>query len=116
MESVDILILGAGWTSDFLIPLLQESNITFAATTRDGRERSGIPTKKFVFDPTSDDVTPFKQLPDAQTILIVFPIYISGASAKLIDMWKKVHSETKTTFIQLGSTGIWDVCMLLYIF
>lgn len=110
MNRVDILILGAGWTSDFLIPLLRENNMTFAATTRDGRERSGAPTIKFVFDPDSDDPMPFKLLPDAKTVLIVFPIYKSGASAKLVDLWQQAHPGTNAAFVQLGSTGIWDVC------
>lgn len=109
MDRVDILILGAGWTSDFLIPLLREHNVSFAATTRDGRERSGVPTTKFTFDPESDDITPFKQLPDAETIIIVFPIYASGASTKLVHLWRQSHEGTEAAFVQLGSTGIWDV-------
>ena len=42
MQQVDLLILGAGWTSSFLIPLLKERNFTFAATTTDGRSVSGL--------------------------------------------------------------------------
>lgn len=37
METVDVLILGAGWTSTFLVPLLVESGVKWCATTRDGR-------------------------------------------------------------------------------
>ena len=35
-KEVDVLILGAGWTSTFLIPLLEEEKLSYAATTRDG--------------------------------------------------------------------------------
>ena len=39
-SSVDLLILGAGWTSTFLLPHLttRHPSISFAATTRDGRD------------------------------------------------------------------------------
>ncbi|KAH8112593.1 hypothetical protein DFH11DRAFT_1605714 [Phellopilus nigrolimitatus] len=90
---VDILILGAGWTSDFLIPLLRNNNITFAATTRDGRTRSGYATIL---------------LPNAQTVIVTFPIYKSGASEGLVKFWKETHAESKAAFVQLGSTGIWN--------
>ncbi|KAI5119976.1 hypothetical protein M0805_004355 [Coniferiporia weirii] len=108
MHYVDVLILGAGWTSDFLIPLLRKSEITFAATTRDGRARSDYSTIKFVFDPESEDSTPFEDLPDARTVVISFPIYKSGASERLVRNWKKAHKDTKVAFAQLGSTGIWN--------
>ena len=37
-KDVDLLILGAGWTAGFLIPLLKEEypGLSWAATTRDG--------------------------------------------------------------------------------
>ncbi|THH07321.1 hypothetical protein EW145_g3463 [Phellinidium pouzarii] len=108
MNDVDILILGAGWTSDFLIPLLRENSISFAATTRDGRARSNYNTIKFQFDPESDDATSFRHLPEAQTVIITFPIYKSGASERLVNLWKQTHSDTKAAFLQLGSTGIWN--------
>ena len=109
MILVDILILGAGWTSDFLIPILEESNIVFASTTRDGRTRSGRETIKFEFDADSPDRTQFEQLPHAQTVLITFPIYKSEGSEILVRSWKETHSDSQAAFIQLGSTGIWTV-------
>ncbi|KAL5525483.1 hypothetical protein ACEPAG_6819 [Sanghuangporus baumii] len=108
MNYVELLILGAGWTSDFLIPLLLQNNITFAATTRDGRDRSGYKTLKFEFDPDSEDPSVYRILPDAQTVLITFPIYKSGGSKTLTSLWKETHAESKAAFIQLGSTGIWN--------
>ena len=114
MQSVDILILGAGWTSDFLIPLLHEKNIQFSATSRDGSPRSGQNTISFTFDPDSDDSTPFNALPDAVTLLITFPIYKSGASEKLVRFWQATHKGSSAAFIQLGSTGIWNVSHRLF--
>lgn len=98
---VNILILGAGWTSQFLIPQLKASNLKFAATTRDGRE-STIP---FTFDPFSDDKTPFTALPSAETILVTFPLTGEGQSEKITSLYREVHGESNS-WIQLGSTGI----------
>ncbi|RPD72447.1 hypothetical protein L226DRAFT_573188 [Lentinus tigrinus ALCF2SS1-7] len=108
---VDLLILGAGWTSKFLIPLCAARGISHAATSRSGRDD----TIKFEFDPASDDAEPFRALPDAQTVLITFPIYRSGASARLVRLYEETHPSKgsgsdgrKTAFVQLGSSGIWD--------
>ncbi|KAF7289644.1 hypothetical protein HMN09_01326800 [Mycena chlorophos] len=105
MTSVDILILGAGWTSTFLIPLCEQSGITFAATTRSG----ALNTIKFEFQPNSDDQAPYRALPDAKTVLITFPITIPGASQRLVKAYLATRSSSNATaFIQLGTTGIWD--------
>lgn len=102
----DLLILGAGWTSTFLIPLCKDRNISYAATSRGGRDDT-IP---FEFDPTSDDPTPFQSLPHAKTVLITFPIKVAGASTRLVKLYQQTHVEgPQAAFIQLGSTGIWDV-------
>ncbi|KAJ7168675.1 hypothetical protein C8R46DRAFT_1350270 [Mycena filopes] len=106
--SVDILILGAGWTSTFLISLCHESNLTCAATTRSGANS----TIQFEFQPTSDDPAPYKALPDAKTVLITFPITIPGASARLVRLYTSTRRSDIThgaAFIQLGTTSIWDV-------
>ena len=64
---VDILILGAGWTSTFLIPLLKKDGITYAATTTTGRDG----TYKFKFEykenneiGNEDGIEQYKALPD----------------------------------------------------
>ncbi|KAI0754557.1 hypothetical protein C8Q80DRAFT_1093917 [Daedaleopsis nitida] len=103
-SDVDILILGAGWTSTFLIPLCKTRDVSYAATTRDARDE----TIAFVFDPASDDAGPFEALPAARTVLITFPIYVSGASERLVRLYQQTHATPKTAFIQLGSSGIWD--------
>ncbi|EIN10092.1 hypothetical protein PUNSTDRAFT_133857 [Punctularia strigosozonata HHB-11173 SS5] len=109
--SVDLLILGAGWTSTFLIPLCVERSISYVATTRSGNAPptpAAQPSIQFEFDPTSDDPTPFTPLPNARTVLITFPIKVQGASERLVRLYKLTHTGTKAAFIQLGSTGIWD--------
>ncbi|KAF5384497.1 hypothetical protein D9757_006417 [Collybiopsis confluens] len=105
----DVLILGAGWTSTFLVPLCQQREISFAATTRSGSND----TIKFAFDQTaSDDEETKKQfasLPDARTVLISFPITVPGASERLVRMYAKTRKSEglRTGFIQLGATSIW---------
>jgi hypothetical protein len=101
-HEVDFLILGAGWTSNFLIPALQTEEIKFAATTTTGHDKT-IP---FKFDPESLDKAPFEVLPDAKTILITFPLKGTGQSKKLTEMYHTTHPDTKPRWIQLGSTGI----------
>ena len=109
---LDTLILGAGWTSTFLIPLLSERSLAYMATTRDGRAN----TVQFTFDPDSDEAQPFKALPSARFILITFPIVVTGASARLVRLYIETHPEISTcSFIQLGSTGIWDASHLAHI-
>ncbi|KAF8072277.1 hypothetical protein FPV67DRAFT_1484715 [Lyophyllum atratum] len=111
--AVDILILGAGWTSTFLIPLCAARNLTCASTSRTGRPS----TVKFEFDPDSEDIEAYKALPDAHTVLITFPIQTQGASERLVRLYRWSRGEGgeggegrefETGFIQLGTTGIWD--------
>ncbi|KAH8175182.1 hypothetical protein LIA77_03600 [Sarocladium implicatum] len=106
---VQFLILGAGWTSQYLIPELEREEIEFAATTTDGRDGT-IP---FKFDPESEDLTPFKRLPDAKTVLITFPLKGTGKSLLLTNNYLNSRSsgcrdhDVKPHFIQLGATSIW---------
>jgi len=110
---VDLLILGAGWTSTFLIPLLQSQNITYAATSTSGRDGT-IP---FTFDPdaSSDndgDDAQYSSLPNAHTILITFPLRGDQAPRTLVEKYLAVHSSEagkgmEPNWILLGSTGIW---------
>jgi hypothetical protein len=108
---VELLILGAGWTSTFLIPLLNSCKISYAAT-----QRSPPPSSPnciaFTFDPESDDATPFTALPKANTVLITFPIKVEGGSRRLVELYRQTHQAERALFVQLGSTGIWDVRLL----
>ncbi|EAU83311.2 hypothetical protein CC1G_10752 [Coprinopsis cinerea okayama7 len=109
--SVDILILGAGWTSSFLIPLCMDRSLLYAATTRDGRDG----TLKFVFDPESADLEPYRVLPDARTVLITFPITVAGGSVNLVKSYIQSRDDAsrdqvarEAQFIQLGTSSVWD--------
>lgn len=103
MSEVDLLILGAGWTSTFLIPQLKNANITYAATTTTGHDNT-IP---FKFDPSSGDPEPFTHLPKAHTVLITFPLKGHGQSKTLVGLYRNTHGP-KNHWIQLGSTGIFN--------
>jgi hypothetical protein len=103
MNEVDLLILGAGWTSTFLIPQLTDTDITYAATTTTGRDDT-IP---FKFDPESGDAEPYKRLPAAKTVLITFPLVGHGQSKSLVGLYRSVHG-ARNNWIQLGSTGIYN--------
>ncbi|EKM79012.1 hypothetical protein AGABI1DRAFT_75582 [Agaricus bisporus var. burnettii JB137-S8] len=111
-STVDLLILGAGWTSKFLIQLCQENGLQCAATTRTGKEG----TVQFDFDPDSHDSKPYEVLPDARTVLVTFPIKNAGASQRLVRNYQSSRTVNKNTdlqvrFIQLGATNIWDRTM-----
>jgi hypothetical protein len=103
MKEVDLLILGAGWTSTFLIPALKSENISFAATTTTGRDNT-IP---FKFDPSSGSEDPYKHLPTAHTVLITFPLTGHGQSKSIVGLYRAVHGP-KNRWIQLGSSGIFN--------
>ncbi|OJD36120.1 uncharacterized protein BKCO1_1300055 [Diplodia corticola] len=100
-SSVDLLILGAGWTSTFLIPQLKDTAISWAATTTTGHDGT-IP---FKFDPDDSDQAPYDRLPAAATILVTFPLRGSGQSHHLTSMYRKSHGG-EHNWIQLGSSGI----------
>lgn len=108
-----MLILGAGWTATFLIPLLRDRNISFAATTSDGRRVAGSPTLKWRFDPVASDpeqTRAFTLLPRARHVLITFPLKGKGQGELLTKAYTRTHGggEGDYRFIQLGSTGIWQ--------
>ncbi|KAL5119806.1 hypothetical protein ACEQ8H_002167 [Pleosporales sp. CAS-2024a] len=103
MQEVELLILGAGWTSTFLISLLEKEGITYAATTTSGRDNT-IP---FKFEPGSGDVAPYTRLPSAKTVLVTFPLTGHGQSKAIIGLYRSAHGQ-QNNWIQLGSTGIFN--------
>lgn len=112
-KHVDLLILGAGWTSTFLIPLCVYRQVSYAATSRPSAPKPN--TIPFDFDEKDENPDPaqFAALPGAKTVLITFPIYAKGASERLVRLYQGTHQDEKPGFIQLGSTGIWDVRLFL---
>lgn len=95
--------------STYLITLLKEQNVIYKGT-----KRTVTPEQpdmiQFSFDPESNDSAPFSVLPSAKTIIITFPIKGHGGSKRLVDLYLATHSQREPVhFVQLGSTGMWDV-------
>lgn len=113
-EPVDLLVLGAGWTSRFLLPLLDENKVQWAATTTTGRD--GTIPFRFDPDPDSEDpAAPYRALPTARTVLITFPLKGEGQSRRLTSLYASSRPPTtsstgtgNTRWIQLGSAGIFS--------
>ncbi|KAK4947777.1 hypothetical protein LTR10_013285 [Elasticomyces elasticus] len=101
-SNVTLLVLGAGWTWQFLQPLLIKEKITHAATTTTGHDG----TIQFKFDPDCTAIEAYKALPKAKYVLVTFPLKGKGPSARLVECYNKTHSQEVTRWIQLGSTGI----------
>lgn len=110
-SAVDLLILGAGWTATFLIPHLKSEHrdISCATTTRDGRDGS----IQWSFNPDLEGPEQFAALPRAKTVLVVFPIKGPGGSARLVQGYEEAIG-ARARWIQLGSTGIFDVSRLSF--
>ncbi|KAK5090443.1 hypothetical protein LTR05_000615 [Lithohypha guttulata] len=128
-DYVDILILGAGWTSQFLVPHLRAEGLKYRLTTTSGKTNKLCEGKydesiiiPFAFQPTPDSSTfahvphltsdqedaQYNQLPTAQTIIITFPLKGRGQAKKLVEKYKQSHTGAiNTQWIQLGSTGVW---------
>lgn len=112
MQEHDLLILGAGWTSTFLIPLLRQRKSSFSATTTDGRDVAGAKTIKWKFDTKSDDAEKeVAALPLAKCVLITFPLKTTDETKFLVEQYTSTHKRSSgdVHFIQLGSTGIWQI-------
>lgn len=112
MQERDVLILGAGWTATFLIPLLKKQDYSFAATTTDGRKVADSETIKFKFDADADDAEKsIGHLPLAKNVLITFPLTSAKQVEFLVNTYSKTHKRQTDDihFIQLGSTGIWQI-------
>jgi hypothetical protein len=81
-----------------------QSSLTFAATTRDGREG----TIKWEWDSEREGKEQYEGLPRAETVLVVFPIKGEGGSRRLVEGYEEAVGG-KVRWIQLGSTGIYLV-------
>ncbi|KAI7865156.1 hypothetical protein BDF14DRAFT_1730850 [Spinellus fusiger] len=97
-SALPILILGLGWTGQFLVELLHSLQIGFAGTTRDGRQntiRWSMPC-----EPNwSSNAT---GLPAAQTVLITFAINEPECMTRLMDIYEAEHGPPQ--WILLSST------------
>lgn len=101
-----MLVLGAGWTGDFLLPLLRDdpSRLEFAATTRDGRTVAGVKTIKWAFEPSGSGGGVTEGLPKAHTVVITFPLRGAEQCHALCAAYES-HVRHAVRFVLLGSTG-----------
>ncbi|BGP42989.1 hypothetical protein JCM10450v2_007109 [Rhodotorula kratochvilovae] len=104
-SSVDLLVLGLGWTGSFLLPHLRahHPSISVAATTRDGRDG----TIRWAWDAEQDGKEQYAALPRAKTVVVVFPLKGKGLSRRLVQGYEEAVG-TRVRWVQLGSTGIFD--------
>ena len=105
MMHVEYLILGAGWTSTFLAPLLDQHHLTYASTSTTGRDG----TIEFKYDPEQSDPSYFSILPSAKFIIIVFPLTSAESTTRLVESYTSTHPKANPRFVQLGSTGIYQI-------
>lgn len=119
-QPVDLLILGAGWTAEYLISYIENHRPSLSYRTTNTTGAGKFDSIKFNFDPTrpdqsSNDLNQFNSLPNSYSILISFPIKDPGASQFLLDSYARSRKSTCPDFkpeylniIQLGSSGIFD--------
>lgn len=107
MLQLDYLILGAGWTSTLLVPLLKSKGLSYASTSTTGRDD----TIEWKYDPDQSDPKYFDVLPSARNVVIVFPLTDKGSSKRLTSSYIATHPrlEGKVRFMQLGSSGIYQI-------
>jgi hypothetical protein len=110
-DSVDMLILGAGWAYPYLTSICNRSKVSWAGTRR--TEQDGLIQFKFAMTGDSE-TTPFENLPYAKTVLITFPVVGDGQATRLVESYQKAHpkkenEEQSRLFIQLGTIWIWWV-------
>ena len=113
---VDVLILGAGWTSQFLVPLLEKENLSYTLTTRTGKVKDCCAGKyddskilPFQFDAGSEDDSQYAQLPTARSVIITFKVEGADAARKLLETYRRTHIGAELCrWILLGSTGAYE--------
>lgn len=97
--TLPILILGLGWTGQFLAELLVSLQINYAATTRDGRNN----TIQWSLPNTCEHID-VSSLPFAQTVLVTFPVMHHECMTSLIKAYETKYNTNSTQWILLSST------------
>lgn len=99
---VGILVIGLGWQGRYVQEQCILADIQVAATTTTGRDAT-IP---FAFS-TLVDLQDYKRLPEAQTILLTFPLPTLESPFLFADAYAKTHLSTPN-MVLLGSTRVFD--------
>ncbi|KAI9266698.1 hypothetical protein BDA99DRAFT_506451 [Phascolomyces articulosus] len=101
-SGVPILILGLGWTGHFLIELLSQHHIAYAATSRHPTTKDAIQWE-LPQDNNNCTHVNVNNLPRAQTALITFPIISSECITALMNAYESKYG-SETQWILLSST------------
>ncbi|KAI9094916.1 hypothetical protein DFS34DRAFT_627682 [Phlyctochytrium arcticum] len=101
--SVKLLVVGVGWAGKYVLDFCGTQNVSCVGTTRDGRDG----TIHFEFDPTSDDSSKFKALPQAETVLITFPLRGATVANRFTHHYNATHQGPSPQYILFGSTRAW---------
>lgn len=98
--ALPMLILGLGWTGQFLAELMVSMHLNYAATTRDGRNNTitwSLPADN------SNETIDVTRLPFAQTVLVTFPVMQGELMESLMDAYQ-LHHKVSPQWILLSST------------
>ncbi|KAJ1552381.1 hypothetical protein HK096_000396, partial [Nowakowskiella sp. JEL0078] len=102
--SVDILILGLGFTGEYIRDEAFRVNKTVAATTTTGRDS----TIQWKFDPAAPE-TSYRVLPITSNIVITFPILDASYTSLILRNYLSTHSAVPAiSVVLLGSTGVYS--------
>jgi hypothetical protein len=104
---VSILLLGSGWTSQFVIPALKAASISFAYTRRApiSSDVGAIPFE--AVREGQQKAAAFQALPQAEMVVVIFPL----TSAEFIQDIVTTYEEAKQcqpAWLGLGSTSAWS--------
>lgn len=105
--AVSILLLGSGWTSQFVLPTLKAASISFAYTRRapTSNDAGAIP-----FDAAREGrqtAATFQALPQAQMVVIVFPLTSAQFIQDIVTTYEEVK-QCQPAWLALGSTSAWS--------
>lgn len=103
-SALPMLILGLGWTGQFLAELLASSQIGYAATTRDGRNN----TIQWSLPSVCDSIDT-SMLPLAKTVLVTFPVMRPECMSSLINAYETKYG-SGVQWILLSSTRPYVGC------
>lgn len=113
-EGVQLLLLGSGWTGNFLLPLLDAQGISYAYTSRTGTRHRHAAQDPITFSTATDEgegasssITGLNALPSADNIVVVFPLRSPESVTRLVEAYESAHPGGSARWIALGSSGAW---------
>ena len=102
--ALPMLIVGLGWTGQYLAEHMTTVHMNYAATTRDGRNNT------IAWSLPSDNCNQnmdVSSLPFAHTVLVTFPVMQPECMHALMDAYQLQHKQT-SQWILLSSTRPFD--------